>query len=133
VSVALALVQKDGRWLVSKRGEGRVFAGLWEFPGGKMKPGETPCQAAVRETREETGLLVEPVADLGTLETGHAGQKILLHLVECRLSPGAPRRSDAGPRAAAVVEMAWVSPDRLRTLPMPPANARIIDLLTRSS
>ena len=61
IEVALALLERRGRWLVTRRAEGRIFAGQWEFPGGKIEPGESPEQAAVRELREETGLVAEPV------------------------------------------------------------------------
>jgi mutator protein MutT len=128
VSVALALVRENGRWLVGRRAAGRVFAGLWEFPGGKVHLDENPSQAAVREALEETGLAVEPIADLGRLETAHAGQTVVLHLIHCRLVAGR-ESGPLRPRDPAVTELRWVGPDELRTLPMPPANAEILRLL----
>ena len=129
VSVALALVQKNGRWLVGRRAGGRVFAGYWEFPGGKILAGETPGQAAVREALEETGLAVEPVADLGQLETAHQERTVRLHLILCRVAFG-KTAGDLHPRDPAVTELRWVDPDELRTLLMPPANAGILRVLS---
>ena len=54
--VAAALVDRDGRLLVQQRPEGGAMAGLWEFPGGKLEPGETPEQALIRELKEELGI-----------------------------------------------------------------------------
>lgn len=122
VEIALALVQAGGRWLVSQRATGRVFAGLWEFPGGKIGPDESPGEAAVRETREETGVDVEPIADRGTVVTRHGGRTMVLHLIECRVLGGEARPSDPG-----VADVRWVDPSQLSDLPMPPANRRIID------
>ncbi len=124
VQIALALVERDGLWLVSRRSSGRIFAGLWEFPGGKLAVGESPSAAAAREAWEETGLSVEPVADLGHVETRHDDRIVILHLIRCRAVGGHARPSDP-----AVDDVRWVSPAELRTLPMPPANARILERL----
>jgi mutator protein MutT len=121
VDVALALVHDERGWLVSRRSDGRVFAGLWEFPGGKIEIGETPHLAAVREVWEETGLVVEPVELLWVLETTHSEGSVRLHLVRCRVTGG-----EAAARDAAVAEVRWVSMAELEVLPMPPANAQII-------
>jgi mutator protein MutT len=122
--IALALVQRedDGHWLVSRRSPGRVYAGLWEFPGGKIKPGETPEQAAVRETAEETGLFVVPVGSLGSLtDVQNANTNVRLHLVMCRIEAGT-----AEPGDSAVTEVRWASRAEIRQLEMPPANAEIL-------
>jgi len=147
IEVALALVNSGDCWLVSRRSTGRVFAGYWEFPGGKIAVGESPTEAAVRETWEETGLAVEPVGLLGEVATDHAGQTVVLHLVRCRPVPSraeppspkpgtsapGPEMPQARPAAhaedAAVLEVRWVSSTRLRQLRMPPANAQIIERL----
>lgn len=125
VSVALALIQAEGRWLVGKRAPGRVFAGLWEFPGGKCRSGETPSQAAVREMLEETGLRVEPTGTLGTIESTNASGAVVLHLVTCRLLAGEDPRT-ARPCDLAVTEIRWVDANEIQTLPMPPANTEVL-------
>lgn len=121
LQVALALIHDDRGWLVSRRSAGRIFAGLWEFPGGKIGPRETPQSAAVRETREETGLLVEPLGSLGEVEDAHGGKRVRLHLILCR-----PLSGEAAARDPAVDEVHWVSLEELEKLPMPPVNAQII-------
>lgn len=78
--------------------------------------------AAVRETREETGLEVEAFGDQGIIRTTHEGRQVVLHLIWCR-----PVSSQAAPASPAVTEVRWVSSEELRALPMPPANARILE------
>jgi len=114
------LVSRQGRWLVTRRSEGRVFGGYWEFPGGGIEGGESAFEAAVRETREEAGLVVEPVETLGRVQTSHGGQRVTLHLIRCRPVAGEPR-----PASPAVADVRWVSLAELRQLPMPPANDEI--------
>lgn len=124
IHVALALVQDDRGWLVSRRAAGRIFAGLWEFPGGKMEVGESAEQAAVREAAEETGIAVEVLGVLGELWTVNAGRQATLHLVHCRYVSGDPAPCDP-----AVLEVRWVSLSELAELPMPPVNAEILERL----
>jgi len=121
IDVALGLVQENGRWLVSRRSPGRIFAGLWEFPGGKMHDGESACEAAIREVREETGLTVESVSELGTLDGSRPGLSVTLHLILCRRLDG-----EAAPSDDSVLEIRWMTCNELAALPMPPANAEII-------
>lgn len=122
LDVALALVCRKDRWLVGRRAEGRVFAGLWEFPGGKMNAGESAEEAAVRETREETGLAIEPRDLLDTVVNVHDGNRVRLHLVHCTAQSDAVTACDD-----AVLEVRWVTLEELRCLPMPPVNAQIIE------
>jgi len=125
--VALALVDVEGRWLVSRRAPGRNFAGLWEFPGGKIEPGETPAQAAVREVAEETGLEVSPLGGLGQVTTEHNGQTIVLHLIRCGARAGVPRVC-----SSAIDAVRFVTLSEVADLPMPPANATVIARLRAS-
>ena len=124
VHVALALVQAENGWLVSRRSAGRVFAGLWEFPGGKMEIGENPQSASAREAREETGVVVEPVELLGEVESNHGGRRVVLHLVRCQWVSGEAAACDP-----AVEEVRWVGAEELAKLPMPPVNTQIISRL----
>ena len=121
IDVALGLVQENALWLVSRRGPGRVFAGFWEFPGGKMLDGESAEEAVVREVRQETGLMVESVGRLGPLITTQPELSVTLHLILCRRVDGT-----ASPCDGWVLEVRWVSCEELVDLPMPPANSEII-------
>ncbi|MBN9077681.1 MAG: NTP pyrophosphohydrolase [Rhizobiales bacterium 65-79] len=125
---ACALVDTDGRVLLSQRPEGKALAGLWEFPGGKVDPGETPEQALVRELEEELGIETK-IACLApltfashTYETFH----LLMPLYVCRRFWGTPV-----PREGQ--KLKWVRPRDMRNYPMPPADepliAHLIDLL----
>lgn len=121
VFVALGLVERQGCWLVTRRSAGRVFAGLWEFPGGKVEPGESAVAAVVREVSEETGLAVEAVDDLGVVDTLHGGEVVALRLIVCRAGEGEPAARDL-----AVDAVQWVRTEELAGLPMPPANREVI-------
>jgi 8-oxo-dGTP diphosphatase len=126
--VACALVDTDRRVLLSQRPEGKTLAGLWEFPGGKVDPGETPEQALVRELEEELGIETK-IACLApltfashTYETFH----LLMPLYVCRRFWGTPI-----PREGQ--KLKWVRPREMRSYPMPPADepliAHLMDLL----
>ncbi|MBP7936760.1 MAG: NUDIX domain-containing protein [Phycisphaerae bacterium] len=121
IQVSLALVECQGSWLVSRRAPGRVFAGHWEFPGGKVEGTETPAAAAVREVWEETGLRVVAVGDVGQVATEHDGQRVVLHLVRCQVVEGSPTVC-----SPAIDEVRFVSLSELAALPMPPANGEIV-------
>lgn len=121
LNVALAVIRQGNQVLVSRRAEGRIFAGRWEFPGGRVEPGESPEAAAVREAMEEVGLGVEAVETWPPVLTHHGGRDVALHPVLCRVVSGEPR-----PRDPAVTEVRWVGAEELRTLQMPPANVEIV-------
>ena len=126
--VACALVDPDGRVLISQRPEGKAMAGLWEFPGGKVEPGERPEGALIRELREELGIDVTEacLAPLTFASHGYPSFHLLMPLYVCRRWKGEIRPSE-GQRVA------WVRPIGLRAYPMPPADiplvAHLIDAL----
>ena len=122
--VAAALIDGEGRILVQRRPVGKMMAGLWEFPGGKIEPGETPESALVRELDEELGITVD-IARIGPAAFASeplAGRHMLLLLYICRSWEGLPRALDAE-------ELLWCTPDSLRALDMPPADRPLIGLL----
>ena len=122
--VAAALVDDDGRVLVQRRPAGKMMAGLWEFPGGKIEPGETPESALVRELEEELGITVEAARLTPAVFASEplAGRHLLLLLYICRSWSGMPRALDAE-------ELLWSRPEALHTLDMPPADRPLIGLL----
>ena len=123
IVAAAALVDRDGRVLVQQR-RGGVHAGLWEFPGGKLEPGETPAGALARELAEELGIDVDTacLAPAAFASEPLGGRQLLLLLHVCRKWKGMPR-----PLAAAALR--WVRPIELHGLDMPPADRPLIGLL----
>lgn len=122
--VAVALVDSDGRVLLAQRPAGKNLAGLWEFPGGKLQPGETPEAALVRELREELGIDVRESCLAPLTFASHAYQDfhLLMPLYACRRWVGTPRPIEGQ-------QLAWVRPTRLSDYPMPPADRPLIAML----
>lgn len=122
--VAAALVDVDGRVLITRRPEGKAMAGLWEFPGGKVDAGETPEQALVRELREELAIDTKDscLAPLAFASHGYDEFHLLMPLFACRVWQGDPQ-----PREGQA--LAWVRPARLRDYEMPPADVPLVALI----
>jgi A/G-specific adenine glycosylase len=119
MEVALALIRRGDRYLVTRRREGAHLAGYWEFPGGKCRGGESPADAAMREAAEEVGVRCEVVRPRAELLWTYPERTVRLHPIECRYVEGPPR-------ALEVVEWAWVRAAELSDYRFPPANAGLI-------
>ena len=122
---ACALVDPDGRVLIAQRPEGKSMAGLWEFPGGKVEPGELPEQSLIRELQEELGITVKPecLAPLTFASHTYPDFHLLMPLYVCRRWEGfVEAREKQG--------LKWVRPNELRNYPMPPADEPLISHLT---
>ena len=122
---ACALIDADGRVLLTERPAGKSMAGLWEFPGGKIEAGERPEDTLIRELKEELGIVVqEPcLAPLTFASHRYADFHLLMPLYVCRRWEGMPAPWE-GQR------LAWVRPNRLRDYQMPPADEPLIAHLT---
>jgi 8-oxo-dGTP diphosphatase len=122
--VAAALIDRKGQVLVQRRPEGKAMAGLWEFPGGKVEPGETPELALIRELDEELGIAVaaDALVPLTFASAPLGGRNLLLLLYLCRGWRGEPRALDAE-------ALLWCRPPALRQLEMPPADLPFIAIL----
>ncbi len=126
--VACALVDADNRVLVAQRPPGKTLAGLWEFPGGKLDPGERPEPALIRELREEIGIDVKEACLAPLTFASHAYDEfhLLMPLYICRRWEGVVAAREGQ-------QLAWVRANRLRDYPMPPADIplipHLIDLL----
>jgi 8-oxo-dGTP diphosphatase len=121
---AVALIDADGRVLLAQRPEGKSLAGLWEFPGGKVDPGETPEAALIRELREELGIETKAscLAPLTFASHSYEDFHLLMPLFACRRWDGIATGREGQ-------TLAWVRPERLRDYPMPPADIPLIPIL----
>ncbi len=121
---ACALIDVDGRVLLARRPEGKTMAGLWEFPGGKLHPGETPETALIRELREELGIDVSVACLAPFAFASHAYERfhLLMPLYLCRRWKGIAR-----PRENQTLK--WVRPERLPDYDVPPADKPLISML----
>jgi 8-oxo-dGTP diphosphatase len=121
---AVALVDADGRILLAQRPAGKPMAGLWEFPGGKVDPGETPETALIRELAEELGIDVTAscLAPFTFASHSYPDFHLLMPLYVCRKWSGIPAARE-GQR------FTWVRPARLGEYPMPPADKPLVAML----
>ncbi len=121
IVAACALVDIDGRVLLGKRPAGKAMAGLWEFPGGKIEPGETPEACLIRELDEELDIAITHACLAPFVFASHAyeGHHLLMPLFLCR-------RWEGQPRAKEHEALAWVKPARMSDYAMPPADAPLV-------
>ena len=121
---ACALIDSDGRVLLTRRPPGKPMEGLWEFPGGKIEPGERPEDTLIRELGEELGIVVREDCLAPLTFASHAYQEfhLLMPLYVCRKWQGI-----ATPREGQ--RLAWVRPTRLADYPMPPADKPLVAML----
>jgi len=119
----------DARILLTRRAEGTVLGGFWEFPGGKVDAGESVPQALVREFWEEVGLAIEVGPGLDGIDHDYEHGAIRLQAHFCR-----PARPDQQPRAdpAVIAEHRWVAPHQLPEFRFPPANTPLVHQVMRS-
>ena len=126
---ACALIDRDGRILLTERPAGKPLAGYWEFPGGKVETGETPEETVVRELSEEIGIDTQTscLAPIAFASHGYEDFHLLMPLFVCRKWSGTPRGLE-GQR------IDWVRPQRLSQYKLPPADiplaAQLRDLLS---
>ena len=121
---AVALIDPDGRVLLAQRPAGKSMAGLWEFPGGKVEPGETPEAALIRELHEELGIETwqSCLAPLTFASHAYAEFHLLMPLFACRRWTGVVQGREGQ-------ALAWVRPKNMRDYPMPPADLPLIATL----
>jgi 8-oxo-dGTP diphosphatase len=121
---AVALIDVDGRVLLAQRPEGKSMAGLWEFPGGKVQPGETPEAALIRELEEELGIDVEAscLAPFTFASHSYSDFHLLMPLYVCRKWSGIITAREAQ-------QLKWVRPAQLGDYEMPPADKPLVAML----
>lgn len=119
LTAVVAVIRRDGKVLIQKRPEKGLLAGLWEFPGGKLRPGETPEKALRREIKEELGIVLKSMTFLARVK--HAYTKYVVDLHAFLAEPTEKPQLTSRRR--------WVRPAELRRYPFPSGSARIVDRL----
>lgn len=140
--IALAVVWREpepgkgaagspGTELLVARRQGEHLRGTWEFPGGKIEPGETVGEAAERECREELGLEVRAVGELGTVEWDYEEFVVVLRIVRCEVAENEPsdQKGTVIGSANEKFETAWMTAAALRREAIPPANFAVLDAI----
>jgi 8-oxo-dGTP diphosphatase len=121
IVVTAAIIQRDGRYLVTRRQPGAHLAGVWEFPGGKCDRGESLTACIARELDEELGIKAEVGAEVFATTHDYTDRRVELHFFECQTA------DDPLPRLGQ--EMRWVAKKELHALEFPPADAELIRML----
>jgi mutator protein MutT len=119
--VVAAIVEDHGRYFVTRRLKGGHLEGLWEFPGGKIEPGESLADALRRELKEELGTDVEIGEEVFTVTHDYADRRVELHFLSCTFLNT--------PAALLGQEMRWVERENLKSLKFPPADDDLIKIL----
>jgi A/G-specific adenine glycosylase len=125
IQVSAGVIFKKGYVYIQKRKAGGLMAGLWEFPGGKMKTGETEKECLRREIREELGVNIRISEKIMTHHHSYTRFRVTLHVFQCQIHSGKlfPTECD---------EWKWVKPEELNQFPFPAANLKIIKFLTKN-
>jgi mutator protein MutT len=120
VDVALAIVLREGKVLITRRKDDAPLGGVWEFPGGKCEANETIQQCLARELWEELELRVRPIVTLSLVKHSYSEFDVCLHPFVCLLDAGKPK-------LIGCQDARWVEPTQLREYEFPPANGPLID------
>lgn len=121
--VTAAVVERDGRLLVTRRPLGTHLEGLWEFPGGKCDPGETLAACLRREILEELDAIVDIGDEIYSVTHDYPERIVELHFLACAL--------EGEPRPMLGQELQWLAREELRPEEFPPADAELIERLRR--
>ena len=115
IRVVAAVIEQNGRYLVTQRRPTAVMPLLWEFPGGKVEEGESDMDALKREVTHRVGVDIKPGAQISSVSHDYEHYTVELHLYECRVLRGEPR-------AVSVHQFRWVESDDFDQLPFTPAD-----------
>jgi 8-oxo-dGTP diphosphatase len=125
IVVAAAIIERDGRFLLTRRLKGTHLEGLWEFPGGKCEPGESIKTCLSRELREELNVDGTVGDEIVVSEHAYPERTVRLHFLACTI--------DGDPRPLLGQEIRWVSREELRTLELPEADTELVGIIARGS
>ena len=126
LDVAIALIEKDGTYLITQRVHDDSFGGYWEFPGGKLESEETLENCLIREIQEELGMTVLVKSKALVVEHPYPVRMIRLHCFFCTVADGEPQTLECA-------QWKWVLPHELSEFQFPPASSRVIHLLQKMS
>lgn len=124
VEIAIGLIRREGLLLIARRPEGVHLAGLWEFPGGKIAPGESAEAAVIREADEELGVRIAVEGEREAIEFSYPERRVRLRVLDCRWVEGEPETRGCA-------EWRWVAPADLARYEFPPANRPLIEAISR--
>lgn len=125
IPVAAALIFRAGKLLITQRPPDKHLGGLWEFPGGKLEPGESYSDCLKRELREELGVEITPGPMLAAIEHRYPEKSVQLQFYRCQLKSGEPTPIDCS-------DLEWIGPHELDQFTFPPADAGLVlELKTR--
>jgi A/G-specific adenine glycosylase len=122
VQVVAAAIKKNGRYLLGKRPEGKLLAGLWEFPGGKVEPGESPEEALARELLEELDVKIKVGEFLIQVEHAYSHYSVSIRLYACEIISGQPKTLYHS-------ALKWITKKQMANYALPKANLKFLDLL----
>lgn len=123
IEVVAAVIEKDGKFLITKRLERSHLGHCWEFPGGKLHPGESLEDCVVRECREEIDVLIKPLRKIKELWHTYPEITVHLHFFLCELISGEPRTVECA-------DLVWARPNELSNYEFPEADKTILQELT---
>ena len=123
IAVVAAVIERDETFLITCRPEGTHLAGYWEFPGGKLAPGETPEACVERELYEEVEVVARARSRRASIEWEYPERRVTLHPIDCEWV-----RGDGSARQ--VSELRWALPEELGELEFPAANASLVRALS---
>lgn len=124
IKAVAAVIERDGKFLITKRLETSPMGHCWEFPGGKIEPGETVEECAVRECKEEIGVAVEPLRRLREEDYDYPHGFVHLWFVLCRIVAGEPKPIHCR-------EVRWIESRQFPEFEFPPADVNVIEELIR--
>lgn len=129
LAIVTGVLVHDGRIFLQKRLDTGVWAGFWEFPGGRIEEGEPPAEALIREFAEETAFKVRPVSELGLVRHAYTRYKIVMHCFICMLDAPRKRGADGRPEPdlTAATEYRWVAPGELDAFALPAGHKKLLD------
>ena len=126
LEVAVAVIEREGKFLIAQRKPEDSFGGQWEFPGGKLRPGEDLAECLTREIREELGVTISVGPRLCVIDHTYPTRAIRLHCFACRIAEGEPQAIECS-------QWQWIGPQELNRFRFPPASGPIIAEIQKRS